>query len=522
MTRPPADRPGRDLRAERWPGPAGTARPGRPRSVVVVGGGIAGLAAATALVERGVAVTVVEREPQLGGRVRSWPVDDDRTMSRGFHAFFHQYYNLRRLLRRVDPDLSRLRAVADYPLRHADGHHDSFRRIARTPPWNLVTFVARSPSFRLRELAKVDIPAALGLLDVDFPDTFGELDRLSAAEFLDRLRFPPRARHLALEVFARSFFSDPHDFSAGELVAMFHSYFIGSAEGLLFDVPVDDYDTALWAPLGAHLEQRGATVLTTTSLLGLDAGPAGPVEVTLATADGAVRSLPADAVVLATDLPGLQQLLAGEVSGLDSDWVTRIAGLPVAPPFAVWRLWLDRPVAPGRPDFLGTSGYGRLDNISVVNQFEAGAARWAERRAGSVVELHAYAISEADAAAPDGLRRDLLAGLHRLVPELALASPLAEEFLVARDCPAHASGLRDHRPGVRTPDARIVLAGDGVSCELPVALMERAATTGIQAANALLEAWGVRGHDLWSVPHRSPLRWPGAARRLIGRGESAG
>ena len=38
-------------------------------------------------------------------------------MSRGFHAFFRQYYNLRGLLRRVDPALERLTPlIADYPL----------------------------------------------------------------------------------------------------------------------------------------------------------------------------------------------------------------------------------------------------------------------------------------------------------------------------------------------------------------------------------------------------------------------
>ena len=63
-------------------------------------------------------------------------------------------------------------------------------------------------------------------------------------------------------MFARSFFADPQDFSAGELVAMFHGYFLGSAEGLLFDVPVDDYDTALWAPLGRYLHGLGVDVRT--------------------------------------------------------------------------------------------------------------------------------------------------------------------------------------------------------------------------------------------------------------------
>ena len=51
-----------------------------------------------------------------------------------------------------------------------------------------------------------------------------------------------------------------------------------------------------------------------------------------------------------------------------------------------------------------------------------------------------------------------------------------------------------------TPDPRVVLAGDGVRCSFPTALMERAATTGFQAANALLAGWQLAGHDLWTVP----------------------
>ena len=61
----------------------------------------------------------------------------------------------------------------------------------------------------------------------------------------------------------------------------------------------------------------------------------------------------------------------------------------------------------------------------------------------------------------------------------------------------------------RTPSPRLVLAGDWVRCDYPVALMERAATTGFLAANALLEGWGAAGHDLWTVPMEGLLgRWP--------------
>ncbi len=109
----------------------------RPHAVVV-GAGIAGLAAATALAERGVTVEVVERENYLGGRVGGWtetlPDGTSVAMNRGFHAFFRQYYNLRDLLRRIDPGLSLLTPVEDYPLVDAAGRRDTFRGLPRTPP----------------------------------------------------------------------------------------------------------------------------------------------------------------------------------------------------------------------------------------------------------------------------------------------------------------------------------------------------------------------------------------------------
>src|SRR3954453_18311062 len=114
---------GREHRAGGYRAAPGSRKAADPRRVLVVGGGIAGIAAAAGLAERGVQVGLIEKNEQLGGRVRSWPVSTeagDLTMSRGFHAFFRQYYNLRALLRRVDPALSRLTAVPDYPMVLAD------------------------------------------------------------------------------------------------------------------------------------------------------------------------------------------------------------------------------------------------------------------------------------------------------------------------------------------------------------------------------------------------------------------
>jgi len=499
--------PGRDSRAVRHPGADGALRlaPGDSASALVLGGGIAGLAAAVGLAERGVAVSLIEKQGQLGGRVSAWPVDHADgssvvTMSRGFHAFFRQYYNLRGLLRRVDPLLESLTPVPDYPLVLAGGHADSFATIPKMPPLNMAAFVARSPSFSVSDLAKVDVAAALELLDVEFPATFSAYDGESASDFLDRLRFPDGARHLALEVFARSFFAQPTDFSAGELVAMFHTYFLGSSEGLLFDVPTDDYDTVLWAPLGRYLHGLGVRTLTGRSVdrLAVDADDSGAaVQVVLD--DGEVLS--ADAVVVATDFTTTRRLVGSSPGPADPAWRERIAETLPAPRFAVWRLWLDRLVDAERAPFLGTSGYGPLDNVTVLERFEAGARTWSDEHGGSVVEVHAYALpDDADEAS---VREQLRAELGRVYPETAAASVVADEWLVMDDCPRVGTGPWLRRPEVVTPDRRVVLAGDGVRCDYPVALMERAATTGFLAANALLAGWGLAGHELWTVPMAS-------------------
>ncbi|MER0443643.1 FAD-dependent oxidoreductase [Streptomyces sp. Edi4] len=482
------------------------ARPGTARareakslSVGVVGGGIAGLAAATALAERGVGVTLYERAGTLGGRLAGWPTtlsDGSRvTMSRGFHAFFRQYYNLRALLRRTDPGLRRLTPLPDYPLRHADGLHDSFAAVPRTPPWSALAFAARSPSFPPRELARVNAGAALGLLDVRVPDVYARLDSISAYDYLDTIRFPRSARHLAFEVFSRSFFADPRTLSAAEMALMFHIYFLGSAEGLLFDVPDEPFPQALWDPLADRLRRLGARVRTSTRIDSLTPDARGGVRVATATDD-----VHHDACVLALNVPGLVQLVRESPELGDPAWRARVGRLPTAPPFLVSRLWLDRPVASDRPGFLGTSGYGDLDNVSVLERWEGEAARWSARTGGSVVELHAYAQPQrGDRRAT---RDRLIAQLRRVYPETRDCAVIDARHEWREDCPLFAVGSYRDRPTVRTSHPGVMLAGDMIRCDLPVALMERAATTGMLAANALLARWGIAGHELWTVPPR--------------------
>jgi len=452
------------------------------------------------LAERGVEVTLLEREDFLGGRAGAW-TDQLRDgtafeMERGFHAFFRQYYNLRQLLRRIDPDLTFLKATTDYPILTPTGD-ESFAGLTHAPLVNVARLTWRTETLGLRDLMKVNVPAALAMLRFDRAQTYAEFDQRTAGAYLDSLNFPPLARQRLLHVFAHSCFNPQADMSAAELLQMLHFYFTANHDGLVFDVANRPFSDCIFRPLGALLAGLGASVRTGMSARALVRRESDWVVET----DSKPQA--ADMVVLATDVGPLKEIVAASRGLDDAGWQRRIDSLRVTNAFFVWRLWLDLPVAKNRAGFAGTAGVGPLDNISVYEKLEDESRAWAERTGCSVVELHAYALPPATDEVE--LKRQLLHGLHALYPETVGASVLEERCLLRQDCPAFAPGSHLLRPEVRTPYRGLCLAGDFVQLPFPSALMERAVSSGMLAASTLLDALGVESEPLWSVATRGPL-----------------
>jgi isorenieratene synthase len=472
------------------------------QSAVVAGGGLAGVAAAVVLAERGVDVVLAERENFLGGRAGAW-TDQLNTgeafeMERGFHAFFRQYYNVRSLLQRVDPQLACMQALDDYPILGPDGQVQSFSGLPVKPPWNVIALTKRAPTLSLLDLLKVNKRAALAMMQYEREWTYGNFDGMTAEEYLLSLQFPPDAHQMLFDVFARSFFNPGEDMSGAELLMMFHFYFAGNPEGLIFDVANRPFSKALWNPLRAYLEELGVEVRTGCSAESVAAGKLKRWQVTL---DGVAQE--ADHVVLALNVPGLQSVIAASPDLNDSQFRNSVDQLLLTNPFVVWRLWLDKPARADRKPFAGTTGIGSLDNISLYHLFEDESREWAERTGGAVVELHAYGVEPGRAEAD--LREDLYAALLEFYPEFRDAEVVDERYIISRDCPAFAPGSDASRPTVATPHEGLVLAGDFVRLALPTALMERAVASGYLAANTLLASQDIQPEPIYSIPLRGIL-----------------
>jgi isorenieratene synthase len=482
------------------------AEAGRQPAVVVVGGGIAGATAAVVLTERGIPVVLCEAGGYLGGRLgaqpHSLPDGTVQQVDHGFHGFFRQYYNWRRILGRIDTGpTSLLHPLGSYPVISASWPDEEFDRLPPTPPVSVFALTVRSPSLRLRELVRANLPLGLNLLRYDPEQTYARFDQLSAERFLADLRLTKRARSMLFNVFAHSFFNDADTMSAADLVAMFHFFFLGNPEGLGMDAPHADYQTAIWAPLRQYLEERGARVETGTEVVRIDREPSGSWQVHTAAGD----ILAADEVVLAADASAAARILSASPAATPADpLLAAVAARPrTGPPYAVARYWLDGDLDPARAQFTSIADPRLLDSVTLYHRFEAGARQWHERTGGAVVELHAYACPAGISAAKLG--SEMLAELCSLWPEVSRLNVVDQHVHVGTDAAGFPIGGHASAPGVRTGVPGLTLAGDWVDTPFPSALMERAAATGIIAANAILGARGYATEPVWSVPPRGML-----------------
>jgi isorenieratene synthase len=209
--------------------------------------------------------------------------------------------------------------------------------------------------------------------------------------------------------------------------------------------------------------------------------------------------LACDYCIVASNVRGTRELI--KASQLNRpEFESKVASLGEADPYAVYRLWLDRPIDLAEFPFYTVSGYTYTDSISFYSHFQEPFISWAKKHGGTVVELHAYAIAPKDIRPEEEIKSTMLQELHAMFPETLGASVLQELFMQQSNFSRWAPGDHARRPGIETPFSNLTLAGDWVKVDAPVFLMEAAAFTGRMAANSILRQESLKSVPLPIVP----------------------
>ncbi|NEP10916.1 MAG: FAD-dependent oxidoreductase [Symploca sp. SIO2C1] len=239
-----------------------------PKKVVVVGAGLAGLACAYELSQRGFTVTLLERSPQLGGKIASWSIQvgqETFMMEHGFHGFFPQYYNLKSLVEELNIR-DNFRSLEFYSVVFRNGKYkpEVFRPNHSAFPWNIVDLTLASPNclrwgINLTKTAHWQVFREIGGFQI--PESFQRLDNLSVADWVES-DFPQGLYDLYFLPFAKSSLNAPDELSVGELMQFFHFYFFGNPEGLAFNGTRQDMGTSLVKPIAKAIEHRSSKIVT--------------------------------------------------------------------------------------------------------------------------------------------------------------------------------------------------------------------------------------------------------------------
>jgi squalene-associated FAD-dependent desaturase len=455
--------------------------------VAVVGGGVAGLAAACALAQDGYAVELFERRPYVGGRASSYPHPGvDEVIDNCQHIVLGCCTNVLDLLRRAGAS-DAMRWSDSITFLEPGGRQTRLAPSRLPAPFHSVGSFLNARALGMRD--KLSIARAIAALMRGSSEAD---DRENFADWLARTGQTKRAvEHFWKPVLFSALNEDPERMSLRYAAKVFREAFLFSAEAGHMGVPRVPL-SEMYGRVARAVEDAAGAVHLRTPVEGLcrdQASSKWKLKV------GEERR-EFDAVVLALSFEGLQKLLPG----LPDDTVrARLAelldGFEHSSLTGV-HLWFDREITELDHAVLLDTTMQWLYNTSRLQPERQ------HLRSGHLIEL---VVSASKSLVP--MERQAI--LDLALRELALFFPAMREArllkgTVVKEVRATYSivpGLDERRPGAESGWPGLFLAGDWTATGWP-STMESAARSGYLAAQA------VSGHRylVADLPRRGLMR----------------
>ncbi len=437
------------------------------QDVVIVGAGVAGLAAAVALAKDGAKVTLLERRPMLGGRAYSYEHPALVETIDSQHVVLGCCTNLVDLMEQAGAAES-IRWYDELcfmePVTHWRPPRRSWMRSGKLPaPMHQAESFLRAPMLGLRDKAGI----ALGL--ARFLRGYPESDEESFAAWLKRTGQTKRAiRHFWEPVVVGALNDEPQHCSVKYAGKVFYESFLRSAAGGRLGVPVKPL-SEFFAPVAKLASRRGATVRMGAAVDEISAAPNGRWMLR-----GPGLEIKARTVLLATPSRQTHSLMKnlGGVRGsrFELEWA------PLSPITTV-HLWFDSEIV--------DVDHAVLLDTRVQWMFSKSRIRGWEELRGSYLELVISASWPELELGREAILASAMKELEMFFPNVREARLMKSAVLKeARATFSVVPGLDAYRPRQTTAYPRLFVAGDWTATEWP-STMEGAARSGRLAAGEI-------------------------------------
>jgi squalene-associated FAD-dependent desaturase len=452
-----------------------------PPHIVIVGGGLAGLAVASSLVDRGLRITLLESRPRLGGRASSFPDPvTGELVDNCQHISMACCTNLADFCRRVGID-AMFRREPELVFLGPEGAISRFRTGPGPAPFHLAGSFLSARFLGLRDKLCVAYGLACRAWSRDARP--GE----SFADWLLRHGQSLRAINLFWGAVLVSALNERLDqMDVGHARKVFLDGFLRNRTGFQLELPLVPLGELYGTRLEGWLRDHGVSVRLTTGVRSVEPDEDGAI-------GGVVlRSgefLAADFVILAVPFDRVPDLIPEVLR----DQIPALANLGAmqASPITGIHLWFDKPVCPF--DHVVTPGrlIQWVFNHTAIQGRTAPAAMTDTPAtipgAGQYLQLVVSASYDLLALDKLAIRDLVLAELAQLWPAAGPAT-LLRWWVVTEHGATFAvrPGIEGLRPPQRTPIDGFFLAGDWTDTGWP-ATMEGAVRSGYLAAQEILK-----------------------------------